>query len=65
MKSTILQAGKRYTFSDYFDFNNPTEEIVTELGYGFSLEALELPRSQAYETGKEFGFTVCSKHFSA
>ncbi|MFZ4665645.1 MAG: hypothetical protein ACOYME_04395 [Prochlorotrichaceae cyanobacterium] len=44
--SKILKEGKSYTFSDYFDFNYPIDEILSEFGYHFVLEALELPQSQ-------------------
>jgi len=48
MKKSILKAGKKYTFSDYFELNNPTEEIVGELGYSFSHEVINLPQSKDY-----------------
>jgi len=48
MKKKILTKERRYTFSDYFDLNNPTDEIVEELGYSFSYEVLDLPRSNNY-----------------
>lgn len=41
----ILKDGKTYTFSDYFEFNNPTKEILDELGYHYRFEELELPGS--------------------
>jgi hypothetical protein len=40
----IFKAGKKYTFSDYFDLNNPTQEIVAEFGYRYIFQQLELPR---------------------
>ncbi|MCP4399353.1 MAG: hypothetical protein GY801_18875, partial [bacterium] len=46
MKKSIFKEGKKYTFSDYFDLNYPTEEIVEELGYSFSLEVITLPESE-------------------
>lgn len=49
MKRSIFREGKKYTFSDYFDMNNPTEEIVGEFGYSFSLEAIDLPQSDSYD----------------
>jgi len=49
MKKSILIEGKKYTFSDYFELNNPTEEIVEELGYSFSHEVVNLPQSDDYE----------------
>ncbi len=45
MKKSIFKKDKRYTFSDYFDMNNPTEEIVAELGYSLILKDLNLPKS--------------------
>ncbi len=44
--------GKKYTFSDYFELNNPTEEIVEELGYSFSHEVITLPQSKDYEVNE-------------
>lgn len=41
--SKILQPGKRYTFSDYFDLNYPTREIVAEFGYTYRLEEVVFP----------------------
>jgi len=45
MKGSIFKAGKKYTFSDYFDFNYPTEEIVAEFGYSYILQVITLPES--------------------
>jgi hypothetical protein len=45
MKKSIFKEGKRYTFSDYFELNNPTEEIVAELGYSFSSEVINFVKS--------------------
>ena len=45
MKRQILEEGKSYTFSDYFDLSNPTKEIVAEFGYQFRLKKVDLPRS--------------------
>jgi len=41
----ILQEGKRYTFSDYFELNYPTKNVLEEFGYSYSFEELVLPRS--------------------
>ena len=41
--------GKKYTFSDYFELNNSTEEIVEELGYSFSHAVINLPQSKDYK----------------
>jgi len=48
MKQSIFKQGKKYTFSDYFDFNYTTEEIVAELGYTFALQVLSLPKVTDY-----------------
>lgn len=45
MSRAILQPGKSYTFSDYFDLPNSTEDIVAELGYQFEFAKLTLPRA--------------------
>jgi len=50
MKKSILEEGRKYTFSDYFELNNPTEEVVKELGYSFSYKAINLPQSTNYDT---------------
>jgi hypothetical protein len=42
----ILQADKSYTFSDYFNLNYSTKEIVAEFGYSFKLEKISLPKKQ-------------------
>ncbi len=41
----ILKEGKVYTFSDYFNLNHPTKEIIAEFGYHYSFAALDLPKS--------------------
>jgi hypothetical protein len=35
MKNSILRKDKQYTFSDYFELNNPTKEILGEFGYQY------------------------------
>jgi hypothetical protein len=45
MTTPILRKDRSYTFSDYFDLPNPTEDIVAELGYGFEFAKLTLPRA--------------------
>jgi hypothetical protein len=45
----LLKDGRKYTFSDYFELNNPTEEIVGAFGYSLSVAVINLPRSQAYD----------------
>jgi hypothetical protein len=47
MKKPILKEGKKYTFLDYFDLPNPIEDIVSELGYSYSLELIEIPKSDS------------------
>lgn len=42
----FFKEGKKYTFSDYFEMGNPTEEIVAALGYAFFTQAVALPRLQ-------------------
>ncbi len=46
MPKKIFKEGKKYTFSDYFEMGNPTEEIVAELGYSFLTKSLVFPRSE-------------------
>ncbi len=41
---SIFQEGKKYTFSDYFELDNPVEDIIKELGYSFLTQPLDLPR---------------------
>ncbi len=48
MKNSIFQENRKYTFSDYFAMTNPTEEIVAEFGYSFSIEVIDLPLSNNY-----------------
>ena len=48
MSKSILKKGRKYTFKDYFDLSNPTDEIVEELGYSFSMEVLELPEDKNF-----------------
>jgi len=43
MARTIFATDKKYTFSDYYDFTNPSEEIANALGYSLSTEILNLP----------------------
>ncbi len=42
----IFREGKKYTFSDYFDMGNPTDEIVAALGYSLRTQQIALPRHQ-------------------
>ncbi|MCP4133080.1 MAG: hypothetical protein GY754_19090 [bacterium] len=43
MGKLIFKEARKYTFSDYFDLNNPTEEIASEFGYSFDTAILDLP----------------------
>lgn len=43
-KAPILEENKSYTFSDYFDLNVSTDELLAEFGYQLQVETLELPR---------------------
>jgi len=36
-----FKEGKKYTFSDYFDFNNPPEEIANEFGYELHTQTID------------------------
>jgi len=42
---SVLKEGKKYTFSDYFDLNYSTRDILESLGYGYRFEELNLPTS--------------------
>lgn len=46
MPRKLFKDGKKYTFSDYFNMGNPTEEIIAEFGYSFSMQALTLPKAK-------------------
>ncbi|MCK5521666.1 MAG: hypothetical protein KAI83_00905 [Thiomargarita sp.] len=47
-----FKEGKKYTFSDYFDFNNPPEEIANEFGYQFDTQILEFPLAKELESSE-------------
>lgn len=49
MTRSIFISGKKYTFSDYFDFNIPAEEVVQELGYSLTIQDIQLPTSTAVD----------------
>jgi hypothetical protein len=49
MNTLILKENKKYTFSDYFEMNNPTDEILSELGYSFSMSVIDLPESHDFD----------------
>lgn len=40
----IFKEGKKYTFSDYFELGNPTEEIVAALGYSYVTQSILFPQ---------------------
>jgi len=42
---SIFKKEKKYTFSDYFELNNPTKEILEEFGYKYIFETINLPKS--------------------
>ena len=44
MARPILKPDRKYTFSDYFDLNNLSEDVVAELGYSLRTESLQLPQ---------------------
>jgi len=41
MTKSVFKKDKRYSFSDYFDMSNPTEEIIAELGYLLDFEEIQ------------------------
>ena len=43
MTKIAFKEDRKYTFSDYFDFANPTEEIANTFGYTFAVKILDLP----------------------
>ncbi|MCP4108692.1 MAG: hypothetical protein GY749_24615 [Desulfobacteraceae bacterium] len=46
MKKSILKKDKKYTFSDYFELNYPTKELLEEFGYKYNFEELNLPETK-------------------
>lgn len=46
MRKSIFAENKRYSFSDYFNFVNPTEEIIAELGYTLCFETIDFISNQ-------------------
>jgi len=46
MDKPFFIEGKKYTFSDYFDFNYPMEEIANALGYSFDTKIIDFPISE-------------------
>jgi len=49
MKKFLFEQGKRYSFGDYFNMGNPSEEIIAELGYRLSQEEIVFPRAATPE----------------
>lgn len=43
MGKVIFKEERKYTFSDYFYFTNPAEEIAEAFGYSFTTKILDLP----------------------
>jgi len=43
MTGNIFKEGKKYTFSDYYEMGNPADEIVSGLGYLFSVREIIFP----------------------
>ncbi len=44
MSKSILQQGRSYSFSDYFEFSHPAKDIAAEFGYGYALTKHEINR---------------------
>lgn len=42
----ILEPGKSYTFSNYFDLNYEPDEILAEFGFTLNCQVLDLPRRE-------------------
>jgi len=66
MKKSIFKENKKYIFSDYFEMDYPTKEIVGEFGYSFAFEVIELPKYKDYDkhfvkTLQETFYTVFPK----
>ncbi|CAN2039882.1 Type I restriction enzyme R protein N-terminal domain-containing protein [Candidatus Magnetomoraceae bacterium gMMP-15] len=51
MNKSIFKQDKKYTFSDYFEMRNPTEEIVKEFGYSLLVKELNLAINKEIEKG--------------
>lgn len=43
VKTSIFKPNKNYTFSDYFEINYPTKEILAAFEYDYDFEVLTLP----------------------
>jgi hypothetical protein len=60
MGRLVLKEGKKYTFSDYFEFNNPPEEIAAAFGYSFDTAVLQFP---TWKGGHETDAAAMQKRF--
>ncbi len=66
MTKSIFTKGKRYSFSDYFYMNNPSEEIIAELSYQLNFEEIQFPLFPNVEQGivnklKDFYYSLLPK----
>ncbi len=52
MSKLNFKEGKKYTFSDYFYFNNPPEEIASEFGYQFETQAIDFTQKTKIEVSE-------------
>lgn len=49
MSRKLFKEGRKYTFSDYFEMGNPTEEILSEFGYGYANKIIALPTDSTFD----------------
>ncbi|MFN8487830.1 MAG: hypothetical protein U0350_09580 [Caldilineaceae bacterium] len=61
MEQSIFKPGKNYTFSDYFELNYPTREIVQAFDYHYRFEELILPKSPAVDLLEKLRQTYTQK----
>ena len=45
MSKSIFKEDKKYTFSDYFYFTNPTEELANHFGYSLTTKIIDFSTS--------------------
>jgi hypothetical protein len=62
MTRNIFKEGKKYTFSDYYEMGNPVDEIVSGLGYLFSVQEIIFPADT--EIDKELIENLRSSYYS-
>ncbi len=62
MTGNIFKEGKKYTFSDYYEMGNPADEIVSGLGYLFSVREIIFPADT--EIDKELIENLRSSYYS-